>query len=194
MNVSMTVSSIGATPSPVTFAYQLNGVIPAPVQLNLTAAQQVGYSATVNISSGGNWLSVGGSGGTTATGIAPGALQIALTSGVGSMNTPGTYNGTITITPRAGPRRGSGGPDYYHRADGNVNPASINLNYQLGGSTGSTNTPTQTLTLTNPGAQALNFGITPLDFRGELVSRSTRPAARFPPAAATKSRSATDRH
>ena len=80
VKVSMTVSSIGATPSPITFAYQLNGVIPAPVQLNLTAAQQIGYSATVNTSSGGNWLSVGGSGGTTATGIAPGALQVALTS------------------------------------------------------------------------------------------------------------------
>jgi uncharacterized protein (TIGR03437 family) len=157
VKVSMTVSSVGATPSPITFAYQLNGIIPAPVQLNLTAAQQIGYSATVNTSTGGKWLSVGG--GTTATGIAPGSLQVALTSAVGPTNTPGTYNGIITITPLSGPATAvpvvltiTVAPTV------TVNPASINLNYQLGGATGSTNTPAQLVTLANPGSQDVTFG------------------------------------
>ena len=156
VTVSMTISTIGATPSPLNFAYQVNGVVPTPASLTLTAAANTTYQATAATTTGGNWLLA------QANGTAPGTLQVLLNSAVVTTLAAGTYNGSVTITPTSGGTTTipvtltvSGAPTV------TANPASsVNLNYQIGGATGPTNTPTTNLTLTNPGIQDLPFGIT----------------------------------
>jgi uncharacterized protein (TIGR03437 family) len=153
VNVTMTVSTIGATPSPLTFTYQVNGAIPNPATLTLTSATTTTYAATGNTTSGGSWLSV------PANGTAPGTLAVGLNSAVvGPTMAPGTYNGSVTITPATGPATAvpvtltvTAAPTV------TVSASTINLNYQIGGATGASNAASQTLTLTNPGSQPLGF-------------------------------------
>ena len=52
-------------------------------------------------------------------------------------------------------RHRSGYPHGHRGAAGNVNPSSVNINYQIGGLN---NTIAQTVTLSTPGTQALSFG------------------------------------
>jgi uncharacterized protein (TIGR03437 family) len=156
--VTLTISSIGVSPSPVTFVYQNNGQLPNPVVLNLTSAVNTNFTATATTATGGNWLAVPGNG------AAPGTLAVSLnTAVVGPGMAPGTYNGTVTITPI------NGAPAVAIPVVLTVtvaptvtaNPTSINLNYQSNGASGTTNTPAQTLTLTNPGTTPLDFLISP---------------------------------
>ncbi len=160
--VTFTVSSIGVAPSPVTFAYQQNGILPNPATLTLTSSSTVSFTATGTTTSGGNWLVV------PANGTSPGTFSVSVNSAVVGPGMPaGTYNGAINITPATGPAVSvpvtltvTAAPVV------SANPAAINLNYQSNGATGPTNTPSQTLTLTNPGAQDLAYLISPASAPG----------------------------
>jgi uncharacterized protein (TIGR03437 family) len=174
INVSMTVSTIGASPSQLTFGYQANGSLPNPATLTLTAAANTTYTAAATTTPA-NWLAL------PSSGTAPGTLAVALNAAVVQALAPGTYNGSVTITPSSGGASTipvtltvSGAPTV------TASPASaLNLNYQIGGATGSTNTPTATLTLSNPGIQDLAFGISPTPNGSWL---SVNPASGFIPA------------
>jgi uncharacterized protein (TIGR03437 family) len=153
--VTFAVGAIGVSPSSLALTYQVNsGAFPSSTTLNLSAGANTNFVAAFSSSSGA-WLSV------PSTGTAPGTLLATPnTAAIGSM-TPGTYNGTITITPSSGPAATvpvtltvTPAPTV------TANPTTVNLNYQIGGSTGATNTPTATVTLANPGTQTVFFGAT----------------------------------
>ena len=174
VNVSMTVSTIGASPSQLTFGYQANGSLPNPANLTLTAAANTTYTAyrandhtrqlarcAVQRHSAGN----------AAVTLNAAVVQF------GSRNVQrlGDY---YAVERRR--QHDSGHPDRERRSDRNGSPTStLNLNYQIGGATGSTNTPTATLTLSNPGIQDLAFGISPTPNGSWL---SVNPASGFIPA------------
>jgi len=153
--VTFTVGTVGVSPSTLAFTYQSNGTFPGGATLTLSSATAT--NVAVKTASPGDWLVVP----TSAT--APGTLQVSLNPQVvGAGMSIGTYNETITITPPTGPAATvpvtltvSAAPTV------TANPSSVNLNFQLGGATGATNTPAATLTLTNPGNQDLPFLITP---------------------------------
>ncbi len=154
VNVSMTVSTIGAAPSPITFAYQLNGSVPNPASLALTAASATNYTASATATPV-NWLNVASSG------TAPGTLAVSLNAAAVQGLAAGTYNGSVTITPSSGPATTvpvtltvSAAPTITAAPS-----TGINLNYQIGGANGPTNSGSATLTLTNPGIQDIPFGI-----------------------------------
>ncbi len=76
---------------PAKFVYQIGGTVPATQTIPLgSSAAALNYSVTVNTATGGNWLAVSPSSGTT-----PQSLSIA----VNPVNLAGAeYSGTITIT------------------------------------------------------------------------------------------------
>ena len=97
VNVQLNVNSISLSPSPLTLNYQLgsshstvtqnlsvSSILPTPLNLNFTAA------ASVSTPSGGTWLSVGPTGGTT-------PLTLTVTATPGSLSA-GSYSGTITVS------------------------------------------------------------------------------------------------
>jgi uncharacterized protein (TIGR03437 family) len=172
--VTFTVGAIGVTPSTLAFTYQANGVFPGGSSLTLSAAAATSLTVSKTTATGGDWLIVP----TSAT--APGTLTVSLNpTVVGPSMATGTYNGTVTITPPTGPAATvpvtltvSAAPTV------TANPTSVNLNYQLGGATGATNTPAATLTLTNPGNQDLPFLITPTSTPSWLTA--TPPSGTIP--------------
>lgn len=157
VGVTFTVGTIGVSPSSLAFTYQVNGLFPGGSTLTLSAASATNVTVAASTASGGNWLTV------PQTGAAPGTVAVALNPAVvGPGMGAGTYNGTVTITPPSGPAATVPVTLTVSPAPAvTANPTSINLNYQIGGATGATNTPTATLTLTNPGNQDLPFLITP---------------------------------
>jgi trimeric autotransporter adhesin len=155
--VNFTVGTIGVDKTSIALAYQSNSSVPPPVNVTLTAASSVNYNAAVTTATGGNWLVISGSG------TAPGTLQVSLNGAVVITLAPGTYNGTITITPASGPAVSvavtltvAGAPTI------TINPKSLNLNYQRNGAAGATNAGADTLTITNPGAADLPFQVQPV--------------------------------
>ena len=152
--VTFSVGSVGVTPASVTFAYQASGTQPAPANLTLTSASSISYSAAATTTTGGAWLTV------PASGTSPGTLAVTLNTAVAATLATGTYNGTVTITPASGPALTVAVTLTVTSAPTVTASAStINLNYQIGGATGSTNSASTTITLTNPGIQDLPFGV-----------------------------------
>jgi uncharacterized protein (TIGR03437 family) len=89
---TVTGGAFTLSPASLSFNQSTGGVAPAalPVQVTSTGVP-LNYSATASISSGSvNWLSV-----TSATGTTPGNISVSVD---GSKLSPGTYNGTITLT------------------------------------------------------------------------------------------------
>lgn len=151
--VSFTVGVLGVSPSSVPLAYQIGGTVPG-ASLTLSAATTTAY--TVSLGSGCSFVQQ------PANGNAPGTLALALNAATVASTAPGTYTCNVTITPASGPAitvpitlTVTGAPTVTY------SPTAINLVYQTNGASGSTNTPSQTLTLTNPGIQALSFSISP---------------------------------
>jgi uncharacterized protein (TIGR03437 family) len=155
--VTFTVGTVAVAPPTLAFTYQANGVFPGGSTLTLSAAATTNVAVSKTTATGGDWLIVP----TSAT--APGTVTVSLNpTVVGPSMAVGTYNGTVTITPPSGPAATV--PVTLTIAPAptvTANPTSVNLNFQLGGAAGSTNTPAATLTLTNPGTQDLPFLITP---------------------------------
>jgi uncharacterized protein (TIGR03437 family) len=85
-------TAIQASPATLTFAYTTGGTAPATQNLSITSSSAaLSFTAAATTSSGGNWLSV-----TPTSGSTPATLIVSVSpAGLGS----GTYNGAITITP-----------------------------------------------------------------------------------------------
>ncbi len=154
VKATLTVSTIGASPAAVTFAYQSGGTIPTATNISLTG-QSITFTAAAATASGGNWLQVSPVAGTT-----PATVSAIVNSAVvGPGMSPGTYNGSVTITPTSGATTTpivvpvtltvSAAPPV------TVNPASVSLVYQIGGAN---NASPQTLTLSSPGTQPVSYG------------------------------------
>jgi len=96
LSVGATTSvQLAATPPSLSFAYTVGGQTPQPQNLlvSSTTTTQVTFTASATTSSGGNWLTISASGGTTPTNLTVGVSPSGLA--------PATYNGTITLTPTA---------------------------------------------------------------------------------------------
>jgi uncharacterized protein (TIGR03437 family) len=149
--VTFTLGSLGVSPQSVSLSYTLNGVFPTAQILTLSG-QAVNYTATASTTSGGLWLQVAPTSGTTPT-----SLSVIANTAVLPNLAPGTYNGTITITPSGQAAitipvtlTVNGAPTV------TVNPASLAFNFQIGQS----NPAAQNVTVTLTPAQQLAFGLT----------------------------------
>jgi uncharacterized protein (TIGR03437 family) len=91
LNVSIVVSNlptITASPSNVSFAYQIGGAAPSSQPISVNASSSLSYSVSMT---GGAWLSV-----TSGSGSTPGTVTVSVnTSG---LTTAQTLNGAITIS------------------------------------------------------------------------------------------------
>ena len=148
--VTFTVAPIGVSPSSLTFNYQIGSTYPGPQTVTLTSAANTAYSTALS-GSDCNWLQQ------PPSGTSPGTVLVS----VNTANLPGsagTHSCTIqflvgsqivpvpvTLVVAASPTVA-------------VSPSPVNLFYQTG-STSSTNSASQVVTLTNPGSVALNYGI-----------------------------------
>jgi uncharacterized protein (TIGR03437 family) len=151
--VTLTVAPIGVSPSTVAFNYQIGSTYPAAQNLTLTSAPNTPYTTALS-GSDCAWLQQPAGG--TAPGTVPLAVNTASLPGTaGSHSCTLQFNSggqtvpvpvTLTVTPP---------PSVTY------SPTSINLVYQIGGTTASSNTPSQTVTITNPGTQALSYFLSP---------------------------------
>jgi uncharacterized protein (TIGR03437 family) len=148
--VSVSVSSIGVSSSTLTFQYTAGSTSPPPTQaVTLTVPSNTTLNPpTTTTTSGGNWLQAG------LSGSSPPAVTVLINTSVAQTLAPGTYTGTVTITPTTGVSAAvqvtlvvSAVPQL------TVTPSSLSFNYQVGGTN---NILTQSITLT-AGSQNVNF-------------------------------------
>ena len=152
VQVSFTVSTVGASPQSLQFS-TVFGTTPTSQIITLTG-QTSSFSAVASTTSGGNWLSVG-----PTTGIAPTSLIVTLNNAVVPFLTPGTYNGSIVITPATSP------PltvlvtlTVTPTPPVTVSPGSLSLGFQIGGTN---NVASQILTVSTTAGQPLSFTVAP---------------------------------
>jgi len=88
----VTAPTVTATPTLLSFAYQLDGTTPAAQTLTIGGASGITYTATAaTVPSGGTWLSAIPSG----PGTVPGSVSVSINPT--SLTTVGTYKGSVTI-------------------------------------------------------------------------------------------------
>ena len=133
VSVSLTVTSstsaptISLNPNVLNYTYQSGGNLPQALAVTVTASSAVAFTAAA---SGGGWLSVSPASGTT-----PASLSVSVNpTGL----SPGSYNGTITITaPGASNSPQTVSVSLVVSSIGtatiNVNPSVLNYTYQSGG-------------------------------------------------------------
>lgn len=102
VTVTLTVTaaqSVTASPTSLSFAYQLGSAAPAAQTVNVTSAGgAVSVTAAASTASGpSGWLAVSPTTGSTGASGSPLALSVSVSPA--GITTAGTYNGTITITP-----------------------------------------------------------------------------------------------
>lgn len=160
VQVTFNVGNLGVSPSSLSFSYQTNSnVVPNPASLTLTAATATAYTTSLSGSDCG-WLQQPGNGSVTTTAT----ISVGLVSNAVTSLAVGTHTCTLVITPTS-----PTGPSVSVPVTLTVTPAptvtatptSVNLVYQIGSTSVSTNTPAQTLTLTNPGTQPLSYFLSP---------------------------------
>ena len=152
--VTLTVSTINVTPTSLNFQASV-GNTPSAQSVSLSASQPVSYSVAAATASGGKWLQI-----SPTSGVISGysAVTAILDSTIVPSLVPGTYNGTITITPTSGTSLTpvvipvtltiTPAPAV------TVSPTSVNLAYQIGGTA---NSPQETITLTTSSALGVPF-------------------------------------
>ena len=153
--VSVSVSSIGVSPSTLTFQYVAGSTsFPAAQSSTLTVPSGTTVGLTANTTSGGNWLQAG------LTGTPPTAVTVQINTSVAQTLTPNSYTGTITITPTSG---GSTAPATVQvtlivsaAPQLTPTPSSLSFYYQVNGPNNQTS---QQITLT-AGAQDVGFAFT----------------------------------
>ena len=169
---TITLTSAGATNSPFTIPATLvvvaeptlqvslnsltfnmvgTGSLPAAQGLTVSASNgsSIPFNIAVGTSSGGNWLSAPASGNTSSGAIGVSILANSLT--------PGTYNGTLTISsPQAALPYPVVNVQLIVNSIG-LSPTSITLNYQLGSSQ---STVTQNLSVSSILLPPVNLGFT----------------------------------
>lgn len=154
VNVTLAVGSLSLNPGSLSFSYQTGATPPASQNLNLTFAQGTSVSLSAATTSGGNWLLVSPTSGTSSF-----AAAVSVNPAVLSTLASGTYNGTITVTPSAGtavnvPVTLTVSPT----PPVTVSPTAVSLGYQIGGSN---NSAQQTITISTTGTQGVPFTLTP---------------------------------
>jgi hypothetical protein len=149
--VSFTIGALGVSPQSIQFLYTLNGSFPTAQNLSLSG-NAVGFTAAPSTTTGGSWLQV-----FPTTGTTPTTLSVIVNTAVLPNLAAGTYNGTITITatnqaPIAVPvtLTVSGPPAV------TVNPAALTFNFQTGQATPGS----QNVTITLTPAQQLSYSVT----------------------------------
>ena len=96
ITVNLTVSNtptISASPSTLNFAYQIGTSAPAAQTVNIGGSSGLNFTVTSATASGGSWLSVTPTSGTT--GSSPVPLVVSLNTSV--LTSAGNFTGTITI-------------------------------------------------------------------------------------------------
>jgi uncharacterized protein (TIGR03437 family) len=155
VGVSMTVGTasgggnVTVSPLQMTFAYTQNQTVPAAQNATIVNASSgtaaIPFTVTTATQSGGSWLQVSAASGSTPLNN-PG-LSVSVTPG--SMN-PGTYQGTVTVTPSGGTAQvinvtltvtGS--------AVVTASPTTLSLSYLVGGTS-----PTSTIQVSGGGSAA----------------------------------------
>ncbi len=130
-------SGLTATPSSLSFSYNVGGSVPAGQTISVQSASGVAtvFTAAASTASGGTWLNLNVTPGETLTTPSNNFLTASVsTSGL----TAGTYNGTITLTTTTGTLAipvtltVTGAPPI------TVSPISLSFSYAAGGSTPST--------------------------------------------------------
>jgi trimeric autotransporter adhesin len=156
--VAFSVGNIGVAPSSLSFSYTLGASVPLAQSLTITSFQSVVYQAVATTNTGGNWLQVSPTAGTT-----PSALAVQLNQAVLQSLAAGTYTGTISITA---PASGTSGATVLLpvpvtltvAAAAQVTPSPSQLNFGIQ-SGGTNNVLSQTITLTTNSTIALSFGV-----------------------------------
>jgi uncharacterized protein (TIGR03437 family) len=157
VNVQLVVNSISLSPSSLTFNYQLSGTPPAGQTLNVSSALGASFSlnftaaASVSTPTGGTWLSVAPTSGTTPQGLT-------VTATPGSLGV-GSYSGTITVS--------SGGANFSipvtfavaNQPSLTTTPNILSFNYTVGGSL--------------PASQGVTVGSNGTAFNGVTATTST---------------------
>jgi uncharacterized protein (TIGR03437 family) len=156
--VTLTVGAIAVTPQTLTFAYTA-GSNTQPLAQNLTlSGQAITYAVTDTTVSGGNWIQPP----VPSTGTLPGASTVEILLNLFQLETlsVGTYQGAVTITPSGSsstvniPVTLTVSPEPAVA----VSPATVNLNYQIGGAN---NQGAQPVTLTATSTAALPYSLGP---------------------------------
>jgi uncharacterized protein (TIGR03437 family) len=149
--VVVSVSSIGVSPSTLTFQYAAGSTSPPLAQIStLSVPSNTTVSLGTSTSSGGNWLQAGLNGST---------VTVQINASVAQTLAPNTYTGNISITPTpvsTGPATIQVTLVVTAAPTLTPNPSSLSFNYQVGGTN---NVTTQPITLT-AGSQDVNFSFT----------------------------------
>jgi uncharacterized protein (TIGR03437 family) len=129
VSVMLTVSNtptISASPSTLNFAFQIGGTAPLAQSVSIGGTSGLAFTATAATSAGGSWLLA-----SPGSGAAPGSVSVSVNTSV--LTTPGTYNGTVTITASGAPTQtvnvtvvASNTPTI------TPNPTSLNFTYSIG--------------------------------------------------------------
>jgi uncharacterized protein (TIGR03437 family) len=153
--VSVSVSSIGVSPSTLTFQYVAGSISFPPAQSStLTIPSGTTVGLTANTTSGGNWLQAG------LTGNPPTAVTVQINTSVAQALVPNTYTGIVYITPTSG---GSTAPAAVQvtlvvsaAPQVTITPSSLSFYNQVGGTSNVTMQSIQLLA----GAQDVSFAFT----------------------------------
>ncbi|MBS1855367.1 MAG: hypothetical protein JST11_08385 [Acidobacteria bacterium] len=157
VNVALTVSSIGVSPSSVTFSgYTVGGTTLPGAQAIALSGVATQFTAVANTTNGGAWLQI-----TPATGTSPGTIFAQLNPAIVPGLAVGTYTGQITITPVGGTTNVpvnipvtltvSAAPVV------TATPSPLQFTVQIGGTN---NITTQTLTIATAPAAQITYGFT----------------------------------
>jgi uncharacterized protein (TIGR03437 family) len=157
--VTLNVNIINATPPSITFNTTF-GTTPQLQTITITSGQILAFNTSASVISGGNWLQV-----TPTSGIVSSSQPTAVVAvpdpTVVPLLSPGTYTGSITITPTTGTLTVplvvpvsliiTAAPPI------TVNPASENFNFQIGGTN---NVVQKIVTLSTTSSGGVGFGVT----------------------------------
>ncbi len=152
--VQLTVSNnplLNLPAAPVAFTYSIGGTVPAPAQVNVTSTgTPLAFNVSATTAAGGPWLVV------PTTGITGTPIPVSIDP---TKLAPGTYTGTVTLTPTSG-----GGPAQQFSVTVTVtndpslvtNASSLSFVYQ----TNQQLPPAQTLRLTSSTGVPLSYTAT----------------------------------
>jgi len=148
--VTLNVSVAGVSPTALNFQYVQGGAIPPPQSVAVTLPPATTATVSRSTDNGGNWLDFAVSGNPVA------AITAQIDGPVAATLSPGTYTGTILVTP-SGPNAAAATVRVTLVVSVTpqiaVAPTSLSFNYQIGG----TNNQTQQTLQLSAGAQAIPF-------------------------------------
>ena len=153
--VTLRISSVGSlsvTPAYLSYNYQTGGALPSPQVLSVvdSLGGATPFTVTATTTSGGPWLFVSSSSGTTPASVIVNVSPAALT--------PGTYYGTVSFSPVGGTTSAAIPVTLavLNNARLLASPTSLLFNYQIGGPS----VPTQYISVTSSGSPiTFNAGV-----------------------------------